>query len=201
MPLYYVEGNIGSWKSTLLKKLAEIPDIELFQEPVNMWTDVGSYNLLDMFYTDPKRFAYLFQSYVFKTRVMSTDVPQMKEHRVCERSIATDVNIFGKQAMVSGDMLPVEAKCYNEWLTWLTEKFYKKPDGIIYLRTSPEKCLDRIVKRGRGEEVGVSLSYLEALHKRHDEWLLPLDIPTLVIDNDEDDGWDEKIALVKMFMM
>jgi Mrp family chromosome partitioning ATPase len=47
-------------------------------------------------------------------------------------------------------------------------------DGFVYLRTTPDTCLSRGQKRGRAEEAGVPLSYLQELHARHEEWLLPL---------------------------
>ena len=45
------------------------------------------------------------------------------------------------------------------------------PDGFIYLAASPETCMRRMMLRGRGEEVGVSLDYLGSLHTKHEEWL------------------------------
>jgi deoxyadenosine/deoxycytidine kinase len=47
-----------------------------------------------------------------------------------------------------------------------------QPDVILYLRTPAQTCLERISERGRSEETGISLEYLEQLEKLHDEWLL-----------------------------
>jgi deoxyadenosine/deoxycytidine kinase len=63
-----------------------------------------------------------------------------------------------------------------------------KVDAIVYLRTDPEICHERLVKRNRGEESSVSLDYLRTIHDRHEEWigerrLAPLDTPVFVIDN------------------
>ena len=38
-------------------------------------------------------------------------------------------------------------------------------DLIIYLRTTPEKALERVKERNRGEEAGVPLDYLQQLHR------------------------------------
>lgn len=41
----------------------------------------------------------------------------------------------------------------------------------IYLRTTPEVCLQRMHKRGRKEEAGVGLDYLNKIHDLHEKWL------------------------------
>ena len=45
------------------------------------------------------------------------------------------------------------------------------PDGFIYLRATPQTCMSRLKSRSRDEETTVDISYLEDLHKRHDDWL------------------------------
>jgi thymidylate kinase len=42
---------------------------------------------------------------------------------------------------------------------------------IIYIKTSPEKCLERINKRNRIEESSIKLDYLIKCNKYHDDWL------------------------------
>jgi ribosomal protein L30E len=41
-----IEGNIASGKSTLLRKLSQLSDVEVMIEPVNKWRDVGGGNLI-----------------------------------------------------------------------------------------------------------------------------------------------------------
>ena len=70
-------------------------------------------------------------------------------------------------------------------------------DGFVYMRTKPSTCLTRLQGRGRSEEAGVELAYLEQLQARHEEWLLPDGaaaprrvstdgVPVLVLECDED---------------
>lgn len=35
------------------------------------------------------------------------------------------------------------------------------PNGLVYLRASPEKCMSRLKRRARSEETGVPLEYLQ----------------------------------------
>ena len=59
--------------------------------------------------------------------------------------------------------------------------------GIIYLRTEPEICLQRIKKRERDEESKLSLQYLQGIHARHEEWIVgDCEYPVLILENSSD---------------
>lgn len=199
-----VEGNIGSGKTTCLDMLGSNENFEVIKEPVDLWLKIkGSdgKNLLQEFYEEPNRYSYLFQSMVFKTRLQSIEHAQTKPVRFCERSIWTDRYVFGKSCINSGKMNELEVSCYNYWFKWLEDKFYEKPHAIIYLRCSPEKCFERMHKRARGEEDGVPLEYLQELHNYHEEWINSWkQTPVLIIDNDEDDNWDNILNKINSFI-
>ena len=201
---YIIEGNIGSGKSTLLDHFNDNHQIEIIQEPVNMWLSIkGSddKNLLQEFYEDPVRNAYLFQTIVFKTRLEALDSPQTKPIRLSERSIWTDRYVFGKSCIESKKMNTLEINCYHFWFNWLEEKLWGKPDGIIYLKSSPEKCMERMKTRARDEESSVPFEYLKEIHDNHEEWLSQwTTTPILTIDNDIDDDWDNVIEQVNNFV-
>jgi len=190
---YIVEGNIGSGKSTLLTHLNNLNDVEIILEPVDVWTnmkDNNNKNLLEHFYEDMDRYSYMFQAMVFKTRLDSIDKPQESALRFSERSIWTDRHVFGKMCIENKKMNSIETECYNYWFNWLENKFRPKPDGIIYIRCSPEKCLERIKKRGRSEESNVSLEYLQKLHNYHEEWLSNWkQTDVIIIDNEKENDW------------
>jgi len=199
-----VEGNIGCGKTTLLDKLEENNNFEVIREPVDLWLQIkGSdeKNLLQQFYEEPERYAYLFQTMVFKTRLESLDHEQLKPFRFSERSIWTDRYVFGKSCINSKKMNDLETNSYKFWFNWLETKFFKKPDGIIYLRTNPEKCLERIRERARNEESTVSLEYLNEIHNYHEEWLNnSKQTPILIIDNNNDNEWDTILSKVNQFI-
>jgi thymidine kinase len=201
---YLVEGNIGSGKTTLLEKLNQNENFEVIREPVNLWLSIkGSdgKNLLQEFYEEPVRYSYLFQTMVFKTRLESIDTPQLKPFRFSERSIWTDRYVFGKSCINSRKMNTLETNCYHFWFDWLENKFFKKPDGIIYLRTSPEKCFERMHERARNEESSVPLEYLQELHNYHEEWFNNWkETPVLVINNNLDNNWDGMLDQVNNFI-
>jgi len=201
---YIVEGNIGSGKSTLLQLLKEQNKYEVIPEPVDTWLSIqgtDGRNLLQEFYEEPTRYAYLFQTMVFKTRLESLDKQQVKPYRFSERSIWTDRFVFGRSCIENKKMNQLEVNSYHFWFDWLEEKFFNKPDGIIYLRCSPEKCYERMNKRNRSEESSVPLSYLKELHNLHDEWILnEKRVPVLMIDNENDDDWTNIMDQINNFI-
>ena len=201
---FIIEGNIGSGKTTLVQKLRELNKYEVIEEPVNEWLSIkdnNNKNLLGLFYENPQQYAYLFQSIVFKTRLKSLDIIQEKDIRFSERSIWTDKYVFGVSSIESGKMSELEKNCYYSWFDWLEEKFNPNPAGIIYVKTSPIKCKERINKRNRTEEDNIPIEYLKELDDRHNNWLLNWDkTPVLVIDNEEDNNWENILSQIYKFI-
>jgi deoxyadenosine/deoxycytidine kinase len=200
---YIIEGNIGSGKSTILKLLQLAQNVEVIQEPVDMWLSIkdnDNKNLLEHFYSDMDRYSYMFQTMVFKTRIQSLEKEQISPFRFSERSIWTDRFVFGKMCLEDNKMNSIESSCYKFWFEWLEEKFKPKPDGIIYIKCSPEKCLERISQRGRNEENKIPIEYLNKLNAYHDEWFDNWkETPLLVIDNNEDSNWKEILNKINNF--
>jgi len=200
---YIIEGNIGSGKTELLNKLSENIECEIIKEPVEIWQTIkgDGKNILQHFYDLPNRYAHLFQTIVFITRLQVLDHPQIKPIRFSERSILTDINIFGKSCIDSKKMSEIEKNTYYMWFNWLEKKFSKTPDGIIYLQCSPEKCYERMNKRGRNEESSVPLEYLLEIHNYHEDWLKSwTKTKILIINNDNDDDWTNIVNQITHFI-
>lgn len=55
--------------------------------------------------------------------------------------------------------------------------------AIIYLRCSPDVCLERIKSRNRKGEESIPIDYIRKVHLMHEKWLSELKgVPILVID-------------------
>lgn len=196
-----IEGNIGAGKSTFLKIVGRFLDSDIVFEPHEKWQDVEGENLLDLFYKDTKRWAYTFQTYAFITRVLEQEKNAKntdKDFQVLERSVYSDRYCFAKNCFEMGTMNKLEWSLYKDWFSWLVEQYTAKPAGFIYLKTDPEICYNRLVKRNRSEESNVPLKYLKLLDQKHNDWLMEkkgvsefiADVPVLVLDCNKDFEFD-----------
>lgn len=207
-----IEGNIATGKSTFIKILESAgDDWEITPEPVANWTKIDKNdgtnasggNLLKLFYEDPKRWAYTFQSYALLSRMRLVRRPCLTHitGRFAERSIHSDRYIFARNCFETGLMTETEWAIYQDWSSYLLDSLGElQLDGFIYLRCDPDICASRMSKRGRPEEKAVTVEYLKQLHEKHENWLhkkdfhcesIMEDIPVLEIDCNKEFESDE----------
>ena len=181
----FIEGNIGSGKSTLIEYLKnELKSINILPEPVEEWKqliDNDNKNILHYFYNDIKLWSYTFQMNAFITRSKIIQENKDKDF-IMERSVFSDRNCFAVNCYENKLLTDIEWKLYVEWHDWLTNKFSLAPDAYIYLRTSPEIAYERIKKRNRKEETNIPLNYIKEIHQKHDDWLYKIQDNILVLD-------------------
>lgn len=194
-----IEGNIGVGKSTFTNLLKEnIPNSELVSEPVDMWLHVKNTdgkNILQTFYDDIPRWAYTFQNIAYVTRMMKIERSirnSTSDYVFLDRSIDTDRYVFEKMLWEEGQLQKIEHEAYELWCQFYQEFVRTESDKkIIYLRCSPEVCLDRIKIRGREEEKNITMEYLNKLHKAHEDWLSNNHC-ALILDCNKDFEHDEE---------
>ncbi len=194
-----IEGNIGVGKSTFTNLLKEnIANSELVSEPVDMWLHVKNSdgkNILQTFYDDIPRWAYTFQNIAYVTRMMKIERAirnSTSDYVFLDRSIDTDRYVFEKMLWEEGQLQKIEHEAYDLWCQFYQEFVRTESDKkIIYLRCSPEVCLDRIKIRGREEEKNITMEYLNKLHKAHEDWLSNNSC-ALILDCNKDFEHDEE---------
>lgn len=195
--MYILEGNIGAGKSTLLRKIQETDDmIEGVMEPVHAWhkQDSGQ-SLLSNFYADIPRWAFSLESYAMACRVKEhiSEQNNTNPYRLFERSIYSGHYCFAHNSYQSGGMSNLEWDIYKQWFSFLMKGKCKLPSGFIYLKATPETCMQRIQKRNRTGEENITLDYLQHIGKAHDDFLLEKKgvmaelqmIPVLILDGNK----------------
>ena len=171
------EGIPGAGKTTLLEKLAVLsPNMIIDCEPIQVWQNFRGNNVLDLYYKDPKEYAFIFQSLiqssVFRSRRQS--VPT-KGIYLLERSLGSSFNVFSRLALDKNILTDLEFGVLHEQHRVLSEAetlFGIAVDLYVYLRIDPRIALERVRARGRKEEINVTLPYLQQLHNYYDDWLI-----------------------------
>lgn len=167
----HVEGNIGAGKSSLLDFLKKKSCIEIHSEPLNKWQDLNGDNIFDLYYSDPEKYAYTFQSYVLLTLAQRNLETSEKPVQVYERSIQSTQQCFlralNKTKAIDSSMKSI----LDEYVDFLNNHFNDDSDLIIYVRTTPSTVFDRIKNRGRSEERSIEKKYLTLLNTLHENWI------------------------------
>jgi len=184
---FFVEGSIGAGKSTLLERVRSrllwrgLPGpLVVVPEPIDAWRDVDGHNVLEAFYNDPKRWALAFQTHAMSTRVAAVRAAIEEASAdgvhativLCERSVYTDRHVFVELLHRDGTLSDFERALYiRAYDYYISHAYPGKHGGVIYLRTDPRACAERIRRRDRTEESAIPLKYLERLHSMHQEAL------------------------------
>lgn len=201
MKIISIEGNIGTGKTTFIELIKRtfserFPEktVVFLKEPVDQWIalvdDCTGENILGAFYKDQLRWSYSFQMNAFITRMRQIESvlkdngihnSEQAAHRddfilIMERCVYTDRNVFATLLRESGKISSLEWKLYDEWFAWLLDKCrYCLPTHYFYLNASADTSYQRMLKRNRNEEGGVSLEYLRLVEEKHNIWLSKLD--------------------------
>lgn len=192
--MYIVEGNIGAGKSTFLTLIQQaIPEVSVALEPIHDWQDQGyGQSLLANFYQDPQRWAYTLETLTLMCRIREQLLEQQmysNQVRIVERSVYSGHYCFAKNGYEHGFLTDSEWHMYQEWFSFLTQQL-RPPKGFIYLQIAPEVAFARIKKRQRPSEESLTLSYLEQIHQKHEQFLVAKEgiaeqlrnIPVLLLD-------------------
>ena len=151
-------GNIGCGKTTAAKLLSQNFSFELFDEPV-----IDNRFLRD-YYAEMKRWSLTLQMEFLIRRVEHHElIKTVPKSCIQDRSLYEDPEIFAKYLHGLGNMTDDELNLYFEYFERL-HKSLIRPDLIIFLQVDDvEILLDRIRKRGREEEQGITFAFLQGL--------------------------------------
>lgn len=168
----FVEGNIGAGKSTLLFNLLSMNSkIQVFTEPLERWQNCNGVNLFSMYYSNPHKYAFVFQSYVMLTMLQRQKLPYEKPIRLYERSMISE-NVCFLEALYQTEKIDATMlSILQQWHSFFETQFCPKIDLIIYIKTSPTAVYQRIQQRGRSEERHVLFAFINLIHSLYEKWL------------------------------
>ncbi len=215
MILFTLQGNIGCGKSTFAQNFKNYLEtrfnnaVLLVKEPVDEWTNIKGVNLLQLYYDDLKRWAFQFQTNALVDMVGCETVAKRvllenkKSIAVMERNSFSVIELFSPLLLKMKILTETEKEILDKLNDALKTVNHTPPvcEIVIYIRTEPSVCLNRIEKRLRDEEVGkVSLSYLKDLHLMHEtkltSELIGVERKLWIVDGTAVDGKDISNTMV-----
>lgn len=120
---------------------------------------------MDNIYTNKKNY-FNFQIRVWLDRSWIQEKDQ-NTTIIMERSPYFIRNTFNKY-MYDNNLINVQENNIINELYDKTDIIWKS-NYFIYIRSNPQKCLERILKRGRDNEKEISIEYLNNIHNLHEE--------------------------------
>jgi deoxyadenosine/deoxycytidine kinase len=175
-----VAGNIASGKTSLTERLgARLGWRTAFES-------VADNPYLADFYTDMPQWSFHLQVFFLGHRARQhLALARTPESAIADRSIYEDAHIFARALYHLGNLSERDYQAYREVFDLVTAHL-PRPDLLLYLQAPVPMLMDRIGRRGRAIESGVTADYLSLLETFYGEWLQGFDLcPVLTIRTDD----------------
>ena len=178
--LVLVAGNIGAGKTSLTERIGA---------RLSLWTgyeSVADNPYLSDFYADMRSWSFHLQIFFLGHRAdQYLEATRDQRSAILDRSIYEDAHIFARALHHMGNLAERDYLAYRRLFDLVVESL-PRPDLLIYLKAPASVLIERIRKRARNMETGISLDYLSLLDSFYDEWLTAFDLcPVLTIRTDD----------------
>jgi deoxyadenosine/deoxycytidine kinase len=188
--LVVVAGNIGAGKTSLTERIGSRLGWRTDYE------SVADNPYLPDFYADMRSWSFHLQIFFLGHRAdQYLEAAHDSRSAILDRSIYEDAYIFSRALHHMGNLSERDFLAYRK-LFDLVVSSLPSPNLLVYLKCPVEVLLDRIRKRARNMETGISPDYLKLLDTFYDEWLRSFDMcPVLTIHTNDLDFVHQPMAL------
>ncbi|MBP1702327.1 MAG: deoxynucleoside kinase [Chloroflexi bacterium] len=178
--LILVSGNIGAGKTSLTERLGARLGWETAFE------SVSDNPYLADFYADMRKWSFHLQIFFLGHRAQQyLDMWELPQSVILDRSIYEDAFIFARALHHLGNLNERDFLAYRRLFDMVVDNL-PPPDLLIYLKAPVPLLIERIRRRARSIETGISPEYLQLLESFYDEWLTTFDVcPVLTIRTDD----------------
>ena len=173
-------GNIGTGKTSLTELIGDQLGWRTAYE------SVADNPYLPDFYADMKLWSFHLQVYFLGHRAdQHINLALNEQSAIIDRSIYEDAHIFARALHHMGNLTDRDYEAYLK-IYQLILTVLPKPDLLIHLKAPVPVLMNRIRKRARDMETGVSVEYLSLLDRFYEEWIESFDLcPVLTIKSDD----------------
>jgi deoxyadenosine/deoxycytidine kinase len=188
--LVLVAGNIGAGKTSLAERIGN---------RLSWWTgyeSVADNPYLSDFYSDMHAWSFHLQIFFLGHRAEQyLEASRDARSAILDRSIYEDAHIFARALHHMGNLAERDYLAYRRLFELVVDSL-PRPDLLIYLKAPVNVLMNRIRRRARNMETGISPEYLGLLDSFYDEWLAAFDMcPVLTIRTDDLDFVNKAVHL------
>jgi deoxyadenosine/deoxycytidine kinase len=178
--LVLVAGNIGSGKTSLTERIGSRLGWRTAFE------SVSDNPYLPDFYQEMSKWSFHLQVFFLGHRAeQHLEMADDPRSAIIDRSIYEDAFIFARALHDMGNISERDFHTYQK-IYQMIVRTLPPPALLVYLSAPVEILVDRIKKRGRSIESGISPDYLKRLELYYEEWLQSFDLcPVLTIKTDD----------------
>jgi deoxyadenosine/deoxycytidine kinase len=136
--------------------------------------------------------------------VQNQNIHQNKDKKIkifLERSIYSSFHVFTENSHDDSGLNKAEYDILKEYFKFFTNELNRKsiderltknlnelesnstklPFKLIYIRSNPSVCYDRLKTRNRSSEHLIDLKYLENIHKKYEKWVSKINKDNIII--------------------
>jgi deoxyadenosine/deoxycytidine kinase len=178
--LILVAGNIGTGKTSLTERIgARLGWHSAFES-------VSDNPYLPDFYADMSKWSFHLQVFFLGHRAEQyLELASNPQSAIADRSIYEDAYIFARALHHLGNLSERDYLAYRRVFDLVTRSL-PAPDLMIYLKCPVSALMERISRRGRQMESGITTDYLALLDSFYDDWMETFQIcPVLTIPSDD----------------
>ena len=174
--LVLVAGNIGTGKTSLTERLGGRLNWKTAFE------SVADNPYLGDFYADMRQWSFHLQVFFLGHRAQQhLELARDSQSAIADRSIYEDAYIFAR-ALHHLDNLSERDYLSFRRVFELVVNGLPRPDLLLYLTAPVPVLMERIHRRGRAIESGITADYLSLLESFYEEWMQTFDLcPVLTI--------------------
>ncbi len=178
--LVLVAGNIGAGKTSLTERLGTRLGWQTAYE------SVSDNPYLADFYADMKLWAFHLQVFFLGHRAdQHLELARSPGSAIADRSIYEDAFIFARALHHMGQISERDFYAYRRVFDLIVTQL-PRPDLLLYLKCPVPVLVERIRRRARAAEAGITAEYLSLLHSFYDEWIGNFDLcPVLTIPSQD----------------
>ena len=178
--LILVAGNIGAGKTSLTERLGTRLDWQTSFE------SAADNPYLADFYGDMRTWSFHLQVFFLGHRAeQHLELARSARSAIADRSIYEDAYIFARALHHLGNLRERDFQAYRHVFD-LVVTGLPRPDLLLYLTAPVSVLLERIHRRGREIESGITAEYLSLLESFYAEWMQIFDLcPVLTIHTDD----------------